>query len=94
MCLNETKYNPSSTQPLCKVQVNSRVSIKDVDSGETFTFCIVPPDQLDARNGKISILTSLGAALLGEGVGNVVSWQAPSRLRRFEVQSLMATDIM
>ena len=88
MYLHEVKEYPSSTQQPCTVQVNSRVCIKDVDSGEVLTFCLVPPDQFDSENGKLSILTSLGATLTGKGVGDVVTWQAPSRLRRFEVQSI------
>lgn len=89
MFLNEIKEYPSSTKQSCTVQVNSRVCIKDVDSGETFSFCLVPPDQFDTANGKISIQTTLGASLIEKNVGDVVTWQAPSRLRRFEVQSIV-----
>jgi regulator of nucleoside diphosphate kinase len=91
MCLHEGKGRgyPTSVQNACTIKVNSRICIKDVDSGEVFTFCLVPPDELDAKNGKISVLTSLGAALIGKGVGNVITWQAPSCLRRFRVQSVV-----
>lgn len=88
MCLCEEKSCPSSPQKPCTITENSWISIKDVDSGEAFTFCLVPPDQLDAKNGKISVLTSLGAALIGKGVGSLITWQAPSCVRRFELQSV------
>jgi len=88
MYLPEEKDYPSNTQKQYTVKVNSRICIKDVDSGEAFTFCIVPPEELDAKNGKISILTVLGAALIGKSLGDVITWIAPSRLRRFEVQSV------
>lgn len=88
MYLHEVKNYPSSTQQPRAIEVNSLISIKDVDSGEEFIFCLVPPEDLDARNGKISILTSLGAALIGKGIGDVVTWRAPSGLRIFEVQAV------
>lgn len=88
MGMHEEKSGPSSPQRPCTITENSWISIKDVDSGEAFTFCLVPPDQLDAKHGKISVLTSLGAALIGKDVGNLITWQAPSCLRRFEVQSV------
>ena len=55
MYLPEEKDYPSNTQKQYTVKVNSRICIKDVDSGEAFTFCIVPPEELDAENSKISI---------------------------------------
>ena len=89
MYLQAVNDDPASTQQPCTVKVNSRLWIKDVNSGEVFTFCLVTPEDLDAKNGKISIQTSLGIALIGKGVGDVVTWRAPSGLRRFEVQSVL-----
>lgn len=86
MYLQAVYYDPKSTQQPAAVQASSRICIKDLDTGEVFTFCVVLPEEHDTKAGKISLSTSLGAALIGKGVGNVVIWQAPSRLRRFEVQ--------
>ena len=82
------KDDPASSQQPCTVQVNSQICIKDIHSGEVFNFFLVTSEEHDARNGKISIQTSLGTVLIGKGVGDVVTWRAPSRLRRFEVQSV------
>jgi transcription elongation GreA/GreB family factor len=89
MYLQAVNDDPASTQQPCTAQVNSRIYIKDVHSGEVFTFFLVTSEDHDARNGKISIQTSLGTALIGKGVGDVVAWRAPSGLRRFEVQSVL-----
>ncbi|VTR68293.1 hypothetical protein DESC_700049 [Desulfosarcina cetonica] len=94
MDLHKMKGTPSSPEKTCTVKVNARICIKDVDSDEVFTFCLVPPENLDARNGKISILTTLGAALIGKAVGNVVTWRAPSGPRRFKVQSVFLDEAM
>jgi len=88
MHLQAGNYNQYSARQPGTIQANSRVCIKDLDSGEVFTFCLVPPENRDAGNGKISIMTSLGAALIGKDVGTVVTWRAPSGLRRFEVESV------
>jgi transcription elongation GreA/GreB family factor len=92
MHLKGIKKDPSSTQPSYTVKANSKICIKDVDSGEVFRFCLVPPEDHDARNGKISILTNLGAALICKSVGNMITWQAPSGLRRFEVRSVFRSE--
>ena len=89
MALQEIATYPSNTTQSYPAGANSKVCIKDVDSGEVFRFSLVAPADHDARNGKLSILTSLGTSLAGKCVGNMITWQAPSRLRRFEVQSVI-----
>ena len=71
-----------------RVTGNHRICIQDIDTGEKFTFNLVPPDKIDRKDGEISVKTSLGCALLGQTPGSLIEWRAPSRLRKFVVQSI------
>ena len=70
------------------ITVSSRVSVVDLDSQEEFTFTIVLDNDSNDGKDKVSISTSLGSALLHHRVGHIVQWQAPSRLRRFQVKAV------
>ncbi|WP_155319068.1 GreA/GreB family elongation factor [Desulfosarcina alkanivorans] len=78
---------PPSVQQSIFISENSRIRLNDLDTGEAFTFTLVLPEYVNTKESKISVLTPLGAVLLGHRVGDVVTWKAPSRLRRFEIQS-------
>jgi regulator of nucleoside diphosphate kinase len=58
------------------VTLDSEVLLKDVDSGDTRIYKLVLPDQARAEN-SISILTPLGAAMLGCRVGHIIELPAP-----------------
>jgi regulator of nucleoside diphosphate kinase len=67
------------------VTMNSRVRIKDLDSGRVMTYEIVFPNDADVANNRISVLAPIGTGLLGCSVGATVEWQVPSGLRRLRV---------
>lgn len=71
-----------------RISENNRICIQDIDTGETFTFSLVPSDEMDTKNGEISVKTSLGYALIGHTPGSLIEWRAPSRLRKFIVKSI------
>ncbi len=78
----------SIIQALEMITVNSRVSIIDLDSLEEFTFTLVPYNVSNDGKDEVSISTSLGSALLYHQIGHIIKWQAPSRLRRFQVKAV------
>ncbi|MGE5524273.1 MAG: nucleoside diphosphate kinase regulator [Rhodospirillaceae bacterium] len=59
------------------VTMNSRVVFDDMDSGERRDVTIVYPDQADPVNGKVSILSPVGVALLGLTEGAETTLQLP-----------------
>lgn len=75
-------------QSECSAGMNSRIVVRDIDTGEEFSFTLVPPDQLEAKKSRISVTTPLGSAVTGKKVGSVVEWKAPSRLRRLKIQQV------
>ena len=67
------------------VTMNSRVRVKDLDSGHVFTYQIVFPTDADVAKNRISVLAPIGKALLGYGAGSTVESQVPSGMRRLRI---------
>ncbi len=63
----------------------SRVHILDADNGEEVSYRLVSPDESDPRNGKISVSSPIGRALMGRAVGDEVEVETPGGTRNYEV---------
>jgi regulator of nucleoside diphosphate kinase len=59
------------------VRMNSAVTIRENDGGEAFTYRLVFPVDADIQAGRISVLSPLGAALLGRKEGEVFTYESP-----------------
>ena len=72
------------------VTMNSRVLFEDVRTGENGTVTIVYPGDVDPTSGKISVLSPVGAALLGEAEGNEVELPLPhGQVRRIRISNVL-----
>jgi regulator of nucleoside diphosphate kinase len=58
-------------------RVGSRVTYSDDQSGERRTVTLAWPQDADFDRHRISVLTSIGAALLGLRAGQSIDWAAP-----------------
>lgn len=75
--------------PADVVRMNSSVSFRDLDSGETRELQLVYPHEAAAGRGRVSILAPVGCALLGLSVGQEIDWPLPDgRRRRLQVISV------
>jgi transcription elongation factor GreA len=68
-----------------KVAFGAKVKVIDISNDEEKTFMLVGPDEADAKNGKISISSPVGKALLNKEIGDVVNVKAPSRNMEYEI---------
>lgn len=83
-----TEVEPSEIAPDV-VTMNSRVRVTDLDTDSTHLYTIVFPWDADYENGRISILSPLGTALLGYRAGDEVSWEMPRGTRRLRIEELV-----
>jgi regulator of nucleoside diphosphate kinase len=67
------------------VTMNSRVKVKDLNSGRITTYQIVFPREADIARNRISVLAPIGTGLLGYSAGTTIEWQVPSGMRRFRI---------
>jgi transcription elongation factor GreA len=80
-------YNISSI-PHDVVAYGSRVIVEDADSGESTTYDIVFPEEVDAAKGQISLSSPIGRALLSKSVGDEVEVHTPSGKRTYQIVEL------
>jgi regulator of nucleoside diphosphate kinase len=69
---------PSADVPLGVVGMGGTVTYRDDTTGQTRTVTLVYPDEADLAAGKISVLSPVGAALIGLSVGQAIEWQTPA----------------
>ncbi len=67
------------------ITLRSRAVLKDLATKEELTYSLVYPNESDPSNGKISILSPIGTAMLGYRVGDTFEWKVPSGLSRYKV---------
>jgi len=75
--------------PADVITMNSRVRLRDRDSGEEMELTLVFPKDADIDQGRISVQAPVGTALLGYRVGDAIEWKVPSGVARFEVVEML-----
>jgi transcription elongation factor GreA len=72
----------------------SRVTLEDLEEGEETIYRLVFPEEADAANGRISLGSPLGRALLNRMVGDEVEVQTPKGKRRYAIMELVTIHEM
>lgn len=68
-----------------KVSLLSKVKIKNNHNGASFTYTIVPEEESDLKNKKISVKSPIGKGLLGKKIGDIARIKTPGGEMEFEV---------
>jgi len=71
-----------------KVVFGATVKLIDLFKGESKKYTIVGEDEADLKNGRISLSSPVGRALIGNKVGDVVTIKAPAGDREYEIQGI------
>jgi len=69
--------------------MNSLLAIEEADTRRRTIVKLVFPETANLENGRVSILTDLGIALLGAEVGDVVLTHEPEGSLRFRLVALL-----
>jgi regulator of nucleoside diphosphate kinase len=75
--------------PADVVTMNSRVRLRDMDSGDLEVYTLVYPPMADPGENRISVLAPVGTAIVGSRVGDVVEWPVPAGSRRLLVEDIV-----
>jgi len=73
---------PQGSIPAGVVTMNSEVEYLDEHTGRRHRVRLVYPKDADIEAGRISVLTPIGAALIGLSKGQKISWNTRSGERR------------
>ena len=66
-----------------RVVFGLKVKLENMETGETFTYQLVGPDESDVEKGKISITSPIGRALIGKHPDEEVRVRTPGGIREF-----------
>lgn len=72
--IERAELHGSETMPPGHVRLNSLVTFVDEKSGQARDVRLVLPAEANIAEGRISILTPMGAALYGLGSGACIDW--------------------
>ena len=75
--IDRAEIVPVLELPQNVVALGSEVEFEDESSGARRTVRLVTPGKADIEQGRISILTSVGAGLIGMAAGAQISWPRP-----------------
>ncbi len=68
-----------------KVVFGATVTVKDVQNGTKQRYMLVGQDEGDLKNGKISVQSPVGRALIGKRVGETLEVKTPAKVVEYEV---------
>jgi transcription elongation factor GreA len=74
-----------STIDLSRVQVLTKVKIRNLVNNAEMTYSIVSEKEADLKAGKISSTSPIGKGLVGKSKGEIAEIQVPSGLMKFEI---------
>jgi len=86
--LQKAEIVPPDGIPPDVITMNSRVRLKDVNSGEELVYTLVFPGEANLEKGRISVLAPVGTALIGYRKGDRISWPIPGGIKKLHVKKI------
>ena len=68
-----------------EARVGAKVTLRDLQTKEEFSYLLVGPDEADPPNGKLSMASPLGKAMLGKKQGEEFKLVLPKALITYKV---------
>lgn len=75
--------------PKGKAIFGCRVVLENIETGEEVEYQLVGPDESNVDQGRISISSPLGKAILGRSPGDELSLQTPGGKRSYELVDIV-----
>ncbi|HWM82611.1 MAG TPA: nucleoside diphosphate kinase regulator [Pseudolabrys sp.] len=87
--VDRAELSDDATMVQSLVTMGSEVIYRDDETGKTRSVILVYPDEADLDAGKISVLTPIGAALIGLSVNQSIEFETPTgAIRSVTVESV------
>lgn len=87
--LNSADIIDPSKLPKDRAVFACTVLLENIDTGETFEYQLVGPDESDIGKGRISISSPLGKAIVGKKPGEEIKLIAPGGERYYELVDIL-----
>ena len=80
---------PTDKLPKDRVVFGSKVVLENIETGKDVIYQLVGPDESDIENGRISISSPLGKAIIGKKPGDELTLQVPGGKRSYELIEIL-----
>ena len=87
--LGRARVVPPERVPPTVVTMNSRVRLRDLDSGDQIVVSLVFPSAPTLNESSVPVLAPLGLALLGCREGDVMDWTTQEGPRRLRIDAVV-----
>ncbi len=71
------------------VTMNSKVKLLNLSDDKEMTIQVVYPWEVNVDEGKISVLSPIGTAILGYKVGDTIEWMVPVGMRKLRIEEIL-----
>ena len=71
-----------------KVSIGDSIILCDLASGEELSYMLVSPREVDPTKGKISNLSPIGKAIIGQNQGEIVEVTVPAGKLRYQIKQI------
>ncbi len=71
-----------------KVSIGDSIILRDLASGEVLSYMLVSPREVDPTKGKISSLSPIGRAIIGQSQGEIVEVTVPAGKLRYQIKQI------
>ena len=68
-----------------KISIGATVTLQNLENGEFVRYMLVGPQESDISDGRLSVASPLGSALLGHEPGDEIIFEAPSGIKTYRV---------
>ncbi len=97
--LNRATVVDTDGLPPDVVALHSRVSLRDLETGEVEEWVLTLPEHADPSRQRLSILAPVGTGILGFAEGDEIEWETPGGVRRLRIEKVaheapVKTDIL
>ncbi len=75
--------------PKDRAVFGNKVLLENIDTGEEVEYQLVGPDESDIGNGRISVSSPLGKAILGKKPGDEMTLEVPGGKRIYEIVDIL-----
>lgn len=83
--LTHARVVEASDIPADKIYLGATAELKNLDTGETVRYTLVPQDEADFNQGKISVTSPIGKGLLGKGENEKAEISVPAGKIRLQI---------
>ncbi|AFD06220.1 GreA/GreB family elongation factor [Solitalea canadensis] len=83
--LKNAKIYKESELPVDVICLNSEIELLEVDNEKKMKIKLVLPNEADMKTQKVSVLAPIGIALIGYRKGDMVDWEMPNGLKKFQI---------